>query len=438
MLPDIKKLSKKQKIIFGSLGTLLLVVIIALVIPPVRERVAYRWDELKARIYFAISPPEKAVFVPQQAATEVLAVTKTAEILRPTPTVIINPTNGPTSTPTLPPTALPAQVKLDKVPYIDQHYGFNNCAPSNLAMLLTFWGWDGKREDISKVVKPFDLDKNVMPYELADYVDSNTNFKAIVRLGGTVDVLKNLVSNGFPVIVEKGVYLLDTSGRVSWMGHYNTVVGYDESSQQFIVHDPYLKDGKFKHFGYDELKQGWRAFDYTFLVVYPNDKWNTLADALGPYADETQSYTLAQTIATNEIGTTTGADHFFALFNRGTNLVKQQDFIGAAGVYDEAFKFYVTLPEQTRPYRFAWYQTGPYFAYYYAGRYNDVVNLANQTLASTNEPYLEESYYWRALAETMLGQRDLAIKDLCTSLTYHPGFPPSVGALKDLGGSTCK
>jgi len=437
MLSLINKLSKKQKIIFGSLGAVLLVVIVALVVPPIRERLAYRWDELTTRIYFAVAPPEKSVFVPVKPA----ATVEIATLPAPTPTIEATPvpTSGPTSTPTVEPTPLPDLAELDKVPYIDQHGLWNYCAPSNLAMQLTFWGWTGKRTDIGAVVKPMDLDKNVMPYELADYVNAITDYKAIVRMGGTEDVIKKVVAAGFPVLVEKGVYFPEaTRGRVSWMGHYNIVLGYDDAKKQFITHDSFLPDGKFKRFSYDELKQQWRAFDYTFLIVYPQDKWDALALALGPYADETESYTLAQTIATDEIGRLTGVDHFFALFNRGTNLVKQQDFTGAAAVYDQAYQFYASLPEQIRPYRMTWYQTGPYFAYYYAGRYQDVVNLATTTLASTNEPYLEESYYWRALAETMIGQRDLAIKDLCTSLTDHPNFPPSVSALKDLGGSTCK
>ena len=52
----------------------------------------------------------------------------------------------------------------------------------------------------------------------------------------------------------------------------------------------------------------------------------------------------------------------------------------------------------TTPFRMMWYQTGPYFAYYYAGRYQDVINLANvnKTIA---QPTLEESLYWRGMAE---------------------------------------
>ena len=43
-----------------------------------------------------------------------------------------------------------------------------------------------------------------------------------------------------------------------------------------------------------------------------------------------------------------------------------------------------------------WYETAPYYAYYYTGRYQDVVNLAeanlNKIMATRS---LEESWFWR-------------------------------------------
>jgi len=62
-------------------------------------------------------------------------------------------------------------------------------------------------------------------------------------------------------------------------------------------------------------------------------------------------------------------DQFFAFYNYGSNLVSLRDFAGAAKAYDTAFALYDSLPEDMsiRPYRILWYQTGPYFAYYYTG-----------------------------------------------------------------------
>jgi tetratricopeptide (TPR) repeat protein len=83
-----------------------------------------------------------------------------------------------------------------------------------------------------------------------------------------------------------------------------------------------------------------------------------------------------------------------------------------------------------------WYQTGPYWAYYYTGRYKDVIDLATKTLDNMSEPILEESYYWRALAQESRGDAPAAIQDLQTSLKYHPGFEPALQQLQKYGLET--
>ena len=128
----------------------------------------------------------------------------------------------------------------------------------------------------------------------------------------------------------------------------------------------------------------------------------------------------------------TGRDQFFAWFNRGTNLVRLQDYAGAAAAYDEAFALYPAIAKQERPWRMMWYQTGPYWAYYYAGRYQDVIKLATTTLEAMSEPVLEESYYWRALARIALGDSQAAIQDLRSALKYHPGFEPALTQLQQI------
>jgi hypothetical protein len=94
---------------------------------------------------------------------------------------------------------------------------------------------------------------------------------------------------------------------------------------------------------------------------------------------------------------------------------------------------YPTLAEKKRPWRMLWYQTGPYFAYFYSGRYQDVINLASQTIDAASEPYIEESFYWRAMSEAALGEQSKAIDDLKISLEYHPGFSPSLAEMNTLG-----
>jgi len=317
---------------------------------------------------------------------------------------------------------MPDTFNLSGVRYQDQHGLWNYCAPSNLAMALSYWDWQGDRLDTGKVLKPYDKDKNVMPYEMAAYVQDNTDLQAVVRTGGDFDLLKRFILDGFPVLVEKGAYIRDFSGVVSWMGHYEVVTGYDDPRQVFITQDSYFTPDY--EVAYEEFLQGWRSFNYTYIVVYPAEKESQVMAILGPYADETESYRLTAQKSSDEIYQLQGVDQFFAWFNRGTSLKDLQDYAGAAKAYDEAFAIYNQLPQDksVRPYRILWYQTGPYFAYYYTGRYYDVISLADTAIdAALDQPALEESYYWRAMAKAALGDTTGAIKDFKTSLDpYHP------------------
>jgi tetratricopeptide (TPR) repeat protein len=162
------------------------------------------------------------------------------------------------------------------------------------------------------------------------------------------------------------------------------------------------------------------------MVVYPADQESTVLGILGGQADETANYEYAALRAANEVEGLTGMDQFFAYYNRGTNLAALQDFGGAAAAYDAAYQIYPNIPESQRPYRIIWYETGPYYAYYFTQRYWDVINLSTTTLDAMAEPMLEESYYWRARAELALGDTAGAERDIRLALKYHEGFEPAL------------
>jgi tetratricopeptide (TPR) repeat protein len=247
-------------------------------------------------------------------------------------------------------------------------------------------------------------------------------------VGGDLALLKQFLAAGLPIMLEKGFEGPNFEG---WMGHYVLVTGYDDPAQQFTTQDSFL--GSNIVVGYDVIESFWRAFNFTYLVVYPPDREAEVMAILGPQADETANDQHALEIASEEIYTLSERDQFFAWFNRGTNLVAFQDYAGAATAYDEAFALYAELPEEKRPWRMMWYQIGPYWAYYYTGRYADVISLATTTLDAMSEPVLEESYYLRALAREALGDVAGAIEDWQTSLKHHPGFEPSLSQLARLG-----
>lgn len=431
-------MSKKKSVFpFLFLGVILTAVLV-LAVPAIRERVFFNLNELRVQARYALNPPQQAVFVPEESIativdatmqafshTETPTPTATAAQFTPTPTPEFSPTPTLTSTP------LPDKVSLEGVRYQTQHGLWNYCAPANLAMGLSYWGWQGERTDVGPALKPFDKDKNVMPYEMADYVQTNTRLRALVRHGGTLELLKSLVASGFVPLIEKGIVIRDFNGKLGWMGHYSTITGYDEAKRVFITQDSYFEPN-FK-VTYDDMLWQWRSFNYVFLVIYPPERESELLNLLGDYADPTTAFQIAAANAAEEAVRLNGLEQFFAYFNRGTSLVNLQDYTGAARTYDQAFTLMASLPEKDRPWRMMWYQTGPYFAYYFSGRYQDVENLATTTLDAAAEPYLEESFVWRARARLALGNRAGAAEDVRKSLEYHPGFGPAVELATLLG-----
>lgn len=445
-----------RKILFSSIILLFLLLLVSVGVyffPPVHERLAWRVDNLRADIKYALNPPEQAVFVPQgqgsnvnpdsvstmqaivQATLQAVQATPT-----PSPTLVNTPTSqGPTATalpsptPTLTPTPLPGKVELKGV--VHEYQKWNNCGPANLAMDLSFWGWQGDQTDTAVILKPNQRDKNVMPYEMVDYVNEHTGMKALERVGGDLQMLKSFLASGFPVIVEKGFEGPHFDG---WMGHYEVVNGYDDSRQRFTTQDSYIMANL--PVPYDDMENYWRQFDNLYIVIYPPERESEVMAILGPQADETYNYQYAAKKASEEIFSTTGRDLYFSWYNRGTNLMYLQDYTGAADAYDKAFALYPSIPEKDRPWRMLWYQTGPYFAYFFTQRYYDVITLATTTIDNANEPAIEESYYWRGRAFYELykleGKADYlahAKEDFQTSLQWHPNFGPSVAQLQALG-----
>jgi tetratricopeptide (TPR) repeat protein len=307
-------------------------------------------------------------------------------------------------------------------------------------MNLSYYKWGQTQNETAAYLKPNPRDKNVMPYEMVNFVNEQTNYRALSRMGGDLQTLKSLVGAGFPVMVEKG-FEPENLKKEGWMGHFNLVIGYDDAKQVFITQDSYLlvhEENKYTLPGftvtYKDMEKNWRAFNFVFLVVYPPEKQNDVLNAIGPLADETQAYQSAYQRAMQEtVSLTDPRDVFFAWYNVGTSLVNLQDYTGAARAYDTAYEVYPNIATVSRPWRMLWYQTGPYYAYYYSGRFPDVISLADHTLENSSEPIMEESYHWRALAELALGDRDAAVADFRLALKYHAGFGPSLFQLQQLG-----
>jgi len=455
ILPMFNQIPYPARILLAAVGLFVLAAVVYNV-PFVNDKLAWRVDDARAQIIAFFRPPDTIVFKPEgQEATPAGDVTSlpTARVRivthTPGPTDV---PSGPTLAPTITPTPLPVAVSLPGVKYVDQKNRWNYCGPANLTMALNFWGWKGDRDDVAKVIKPGfvdpnkdfiargRLDLNVMPYEMADFTTDHTELEALVRHGGEIDLLKRLIAAGFPPVIEKGYYEIDTQGKRTWMGHYLFVTGYDDSQDAFIVQDAYYleKESPRKNVQvkYDDFIEGWRAFNYLFLVVYPSDREEQLYNVLGNWGETAWSNAHAAQMAEADTAYLKEIDSFFAWFNLGTSHVQLQEYSQAAVAYDRAFTIYAGLEQDNnyRPYRMVWYQTGPYWAYFYTGRYQDVINLANVTLATPSTgPTLEESLYWRAMAEYALGDTVAAVNDMRETVRLNPNFAAGLAKFSEWG-----
>ncbi len=251
-------------------------------LPPVGSRVMNALENARVRVRAMIFPQNEVVFLP---GGEVLpTITPLAETPQPTLTPVPSSTPAaaalntprPTPTATLAPTALPATKNLQGVRWETQNGAWNYCGPTNLSMLLSYWGWKGDKFTTGKYLKPFDYDLNVMPYEMQNYVQEKTTGLGLeVRSGASLALVKQLIANGFPVLIETGVYFPETATGVDgWMGHYRILTGYNDDRKEVIVQDSYLKADL--AISYDAFVQNWRAFNFVIGVAYPLEKHDQL------------------------------------------------------------------------------------------------------------------------------------------------------------------
>jgi hypothetical protein len=422
-------------------------------LPPVQSRLAWRIDGLRAQIKYALDPPDQIIFVPQEQVDaavkatlqamsvgpeqvnqdpEVLPVTATPTLAGSTASPQPSATPQPTATPAPTATPIPQASLLSGVRH--EYQSFNNCGPATLSMALSFWGWEGSQADVRLVMRPHPDDYNVMPEEMVSFVERQTNLKAIVRVGGDVETLKRFVAAGFPIVVEKGI---QPAGEW-WMGHYVLVTGYNdtwgyaEPFGAFITQDSYvMPDYPVPYKDFEE--HWWRDFNYTYLVIYPPEHEGEVIDLLGEQSDSENNLRHALEVAEAEIEGQQGRDLFFAWYNKGSSLVGMQDYLGATAAFDQAFALYPKIPEKDRPWRLLWYQIGPYPAYYYTGRYQDVTNLANTTLGRLNKGGLEESYYWRGMALSALADEERAQADFTKAVELNSNYILAIRELEKRG-----
>ncbi len=366
---------------------------------------------------------------PDEAAVIVITATPTTlPTDRPTdmppPTVQAQP--SATWTPLPPPTPIPA-TPVALLPsgrlfgFQHMYQTWNNCGPATLTMGLTYYGWDEDQSVAASVLKPDAEDKNVSPWQMVRFVNENTGVRALVRMGGDLDMLRRLIMEGFPVIVETG-YMPE---GYDWMGHYRLVVAYDDAAGEVYAFDSFLGHGDFQGLptSYDYFDSRWQHFNRTYVVLYEPSRENDLRQVLGPHADLAYNAQHALDVARSEASA--DPENPFAWFNLGTSYLALDQFEEAARAYDQARNAGTGLP-----WRMLWYQFGPFEAYYEVGRYDDVLALVQANLGTT--PYVEETYYWTGMVYMARSQFATARAEFNRALQHNRNFTPAQDALVQL------
>lgn len=315
---------------------------------------------------------------------------------------------------------LPERVMLEGMQRVWQDY--NRCSAAALTMQLSYW-----REDVNywrtiDGLNPHSDDVSVRLAEMSDYA-AEFGLASIERTGGTLEIVKTLVANGFPVLIEN-VYYDGGNVMLDWMSHNKVVMGYDDELGVLYTFDSLLGFGPQntgRALPYEDVDDLWRPLHRGYFVLYEPQDEARLRGILGPQWDE--DYNAQWTYEQVQADLQAPNSDSFDLFNLGSSLV-------ALGRYEEAAAAFDQARQIGLPMRMMWYQFGPFEAYLQTGRYDDVLNLARNTLR--NEDGIEEVYYYVAQAYLAQEQPDYAIANLEVAVWRNPGFSEARTLLNEL------
>lgn len=357
---------------------------------------------------------------------------RTVEPVAPVATLIPMPTDTPTPIPPsptpIPPTPTPVyqatQPYVELTGFTHMWQTWNNCGPATLAMNLSYFGSTLDQADIKAVLRQHEDDKNVSPAEMVAFAQSQ-GYYAQLRVNGNADLMRQLLSNGVPVLIETWLEEEPNDG----LGHYRMLTGYDDAQQYWIGYDAYVHrnllatEGGYRGIAmpYGETEDLWKVFNHTYLLIYTEAQAPVVQAIMGDSLDPNVMW--QETLQANQTATQRDPNDAFAWFNLGSTLTELGDYAGAAQAYDRARQIGL-------PWRMLWYQFGPFESYHAVGRHQEVVSLADATLAVTNS--IEELHYWRARSLIALGNVPAAQQALNYALSLNPSFQPAVDALASL------
>ena len=406
-------LKKNWKWILSVFFLLAIMGLLIYQIPAVNQRLSWRVDAGLVYVQSIFNPIENVPTPEITSAPPVINVVTST----PTPQLTDIPL-----TPTA--TQIPNQHKLESPEYEMQDW--NNCGPASLSMYLDYYGWvgnlTGDQYEIATWIKPLDADRNVNVEELVYFVRNyagwlNTEY----RVGGNVNLMKTLIANGFPVLIEAG-FDLDEDYYVNddrWAGHYLLLTGYDDSTQTFVTQDSFK--GADIIVEYSEVEEHWKTFNRVYMLAYLPQQEDQLKYILGSHWDN--DYNREQALQLSATLLEEYPDDAFEWFNLGSNLVYFDRNEEAAQAYDQARLHGI-------PQRMMRYQFGPFFAYYNSENYEDLMVVVNYALSIT--PNSEEALLWKGWTVFQKGDYYGAIEYFREAYRINPYNPDALYALDQM------
>ncbi len=149
--------------------------------------------------------------------------------------------------------------RLLSVPFFPDHT--DQCGPSALASVLTFWGHP---------IDPLVLKKEIYVAHLKGSLSidlllaaQHRGFKACLY-NGSIDDLKAELNKGHPLVafINRGYDFLP-------IGHFVVVSGYDEARQGLYVHSGLVKN---QFIRYGSFLKNWDKTQRSTLLILPSDQ----------------------------------------------------------------------------------------------------------------------------------------------------------------------
>lgn len=404
-------MSKKNILIV--ITALLVLAVFLYQIPGINSRLAWGWERVTTYLRGVANPAGPVPTAVASPPSQVSLASPTSLPATPMPTCenCETPTPTPTSAP------LPTQVSNPSPPYELQD--MNNCGPATLSMALHVYNWNGDQFDISNVIKPERDDRNVNPEEMVYWVRNYAGWlRAEYRVNGNITLLKRLVAAGYPVIVEETFTFDDPywPNDDLWAAHYLLLTGYDDVARTFTAHDSFR--GADQVVSYENLEEGWKPFNFVYMLIYLPEEEGELRTILGPDWDPVVNRQNALTAS--QAKAASNPNEAYAWFNYGSNLVYFENYAEAARAFDNARN--LGLPQRMMRYQFS-----PFLAYFHAGRIDDLFALTTYALDRT--PNSEEAWLWRGWGLYRQNDFEGARAAWEKALSHRPDYPDAQYAL---------